>query len=542
MRHRHAGANTSACRLEQLENRLLFARPLGIDVSNHQGDITLAEWQQIKASGRDFAFCKATEGVTFNDAEFTDNMTRAKQAGVLIGAYHFGRPDNNTAVAEANHFVSIITPYLTSGYLRPVLDIETDAGDVTFMSNWVNDFNNRVKTLTGITPIVYTGQSFASTNFNSSVTQWPLWMARWPTNPDPQNGNPGSTTPWGAWAFWQYSDAVAVPGAGTVDADVFNGTLAQLQANYTINANPEVTVLRGATGITNGQLSPIDFGIAMQNQPGPSITFTVRNDGGAALTLGPVSVPSNYTLTEPLLSSLASGASDTFTVQLNTPSIGLFSGNVSFTTNDSDENPFTFPITGAVIPADTTPPQVSSSSFVYATTPHKLTFGFSESVQTSLSFDDLVVEDLTHGTTLPTNSFTMSYNAADNTATFTYVLGVLPDASYRATLPANRVQDAAGNPLSADYVLEFKFLSGDANNDGAVNLLDFNTLASNFGQSGRDFTQGDFNYDGTVDLIDFNILAGNFGTSVSPGTFSGSRIRASTGSRAMDGVRDDGLA
>jgi T5SS/PEP-CTERM-associated repeat protein len=57
---------------------------------------------------------------------------------------------------------------------------------------------------------------------------------------------------------------------------------------------------------------------------------------------------------------------------------------------------------------------------------------------------------------------------------------------------------------------------GDANLDGAINLQDFNALASNFGQSNRFWRQGDFNYDGTVNLQDFNRLAANFGLSAGP--------------------------
>jgi hypothetical protein len=56
-------------------------------------------------------------------------------------------------------------------------------------------------------------------------------------------------------------------------------------------------------------------------------------------------------------------------------------------------------------------------------------------------------------------------------------------------------------------------LPGDANFDGNVNLSDFNTLAANFGQSGRTWQQGDFNFDGNVNLSDFNLLAANFGQS-----------------------------
>jgi plastocyanin len=57
---------------------------------------------------------------------------------------------------------------------------------------------------------------------------------------------------------------------------------------------------------------------------------------------------------------------------------------------------------------------------------------------------------------------------------------------------------------------------GDANLDGLVNLADFNTLASNFGQSGRTWDSGDFNGDGNVNLNDFNLLAANFGREIEP--------------------------
>jgi hypothetical protein len=94
--------------------------------------------------------------------------------------------------------------------------------------------------------------------------------------------------------------------------------------------------------------------------------------------------------------------------------------------------------------------------------------------------------------------------------------------------------------MAADYELEFFFLRGDANHDAIVNLRDFNILASNFGQSGRDFTQGDFNYDTVVSLADFNILAARFGTSVAPQMTGASSAAAGAKlSRLIDDLRDD---
>lgn len=70
--------------------------------------------------------------------------------------------------------------------------------------------------------------------------------------------------------------------------------------------------------------------------------------------------------------------------------------------------------------------------------------------------------------------------------------------------------------------IEFRHtLSGDANLDRTANLVDFNRLASNFGQSNRMFSDGDFNYDGTANLADFNILASRFGASLGPSAMGG---------------------
>src|SRR6476620_8733401 len=69
---------------------------LGIDVSGTaQGVIN---WPQVYASGKVFAWAKATEGFTFNDSRFTTNMANGSAVGVVMGAYHFARPDNNSAI------------------------------------------------------------------------------------------------------------------------------------------------------------------------------------------------------------------------------------------------------------------------------------------------------------------------------------------------------------------------------------------------------------------------------------------------------------
>ncbi len=217
----------------------LAARSLGIDVSNNNGTIT---WSSVANSGIDFAWAKATEGFTFNDSFLSSNMSNGTSAGVMMGAYHFARWDNNSAADEASHFLAQAGSYIRAGYMVPVLDAEQApaAGQTrTIISTWINDWCNAIKSSTGISPLVYTYQSFASSWFNSTVSSnWQLWMANY-NGQNAQTGSPGSITPWttGDWQFWQYdvTGSGSVPGvSGSVDRDVANGDYDFVERNFLI--------------------------------------------------------------------------------------------------------------------------------------------------------------------------------------------------------------------------------------------------------------------------------------------------------------------
>ena len=131
---------------------------------------------------------------------------------------------------------------------------------------------------------------------------------------------------------------------------------AALAISVTFVGVPEITVLGNQVSIGDGDTTPsltdhTEFGSVTPGGTAISRTFTVRNDGTAPLTPGAVTVPAGFTLTEGLRATLAAGASDTFTVQLDTTTAGTKTGDISFATNDSDENPFNFQITGTVIGA-----------------------------------------------------------------------------------------------------------------------------------------------------------------------------------------------
>jgi len=147
----------------------------GIDVSHWQGDI---DWDQVYGSGKRFAFVKASEGISYTDPNFEENLANGREAGMLMGAYHFARSLNNSAVDEARFFVSVIEDYLTEGYLRPALDLEVGEGDWDYLSEWVHEFMNTVRDETGIMPAIYVNSYYAN-NLDQSLAQYSLWITRW---------------------------------------------------------------------------------------------------------------------------------------------------------------------------------------------------------------------------------------------------------------------------------------------------------------------------------------------------------------------------
>lgn len=127
-----------------------------------------------------------------------------------------------------------------------------------------------------------------------------------------------------------------------------------IKAVVTVPPAPEAAVLGNAIEIVDGDTTPAvtdatDFGSVALNSAPITKTFTVKNTGTAALTTSALAVPAGFTITEGLSASIAAGASDTFTVKLNTTSSGTFAGNISFANNDANENPYNFAIKGIVI-------------------------------------------------------------------------------------------------------------------------------------------------------------------------------------------------
>jgi lysozyme len=206
---------------------------LGIDISKWNGN-----WDADKAkqAGATFVFIKSSQA-TFTDIKFAANWEKAKDAGLLRGAYHYmdyAKP----AVDQANYFADLLQN--DPGELPPVVDYEQVRTDnnPSIALGFLRDFLNQMKTRTELyenanikCPMIYTGQGFWVTYGDQTQPdywlQFPLWVAHWTTA-----SGPLMPAPWTLWQFWQFTSKGPGEVFGSeslsIDMNRFNGTLNEL--------------------------------------------------------------------------------------------------------------------------------------------------------------------------------------------------------------------------------------------------------------------------------------------------------------------------
>ena len=123
-------------------------------------------------------------------------------------------------------------------------------------------------------------------------------------------------------------------------------TYGLLNAAGAVATGPEIQLQDGSTFVPHNGGSE-DFGTAQTNSI--SQTFTITNVGTQIMTIGTITAPTGFSVTQPAATSLAAGATTTFVVTLsNQIAPGNYSGTVSIPTNDPNNNPFQFNVSGTV--------------------------------------------------------------------------------------------------------------------------------------------------------------------------------------------------
>jgi len=145
-------------------------------------------------------------------------------------------------------------------------------------------------------------------------------------------------------------------GLRSANVSIANNDSDENPYTFTINGTgvaPEINLKQGGTSILVG--GSYDFGSVVLGANTP-VTFTIENLGTANLNLtgtpkvqtGGANAADFIVTTDPSTLVAASG-STTFVITFTPGGLGLRSATVSIANNDSDENPYTFTITGAGI-------------------------------------------------------------------------------------------------------------------------------------------------------------------------------------------------
>ena len=198
-----------------------MAEPLNVivDLSHHNGNVDLA---QAQAAGIVGVVHKATQGTGYTDPLYLANRAKARDAGQLWGAYHFGVGADG--VEQADHFLQVVQPGAQD---LLVLDFESNAQGPTMTMEEARAFVTHINETLGRFPGFYSGHDIKQalgTNTDPVLANCWFWLAQYgPTPVVPVN--------WATWTMWQYTDGglgsppYEVPGIGRCDRDQFNGDL-----------------------------------------------------------------------------------------------------------------------------------------------------------------------------------------------------------------------------------------------------------------------------------------------------------------------------
>jgi len=210
----------------------------GIDVSSHNGTV---DWAKVADAGVKFAWVKATEGQTHVNRDWVKRYNGAPENNIVVGAYHFARPDLNKydnpeadAVAEFKHFRKTLEQVggLESGNLVPAIDLEAGMKtDDQYNADWYLKWLSLAEEEWGVKPIVYTAKwawnlyiRAASEESRHKFTEYPVWWANY-IRKDRLVGPEKQLRGWDTWDVWQYTGHGSCPGLkGRVDLNWMAGT------------------------------------------------------------------------------------------------------------------------------------------------------------------------------------------------------------------------------------------------------------------------------------------------------------------------------
>ncbi len=138
-----------------------------------------------------------------------------------------------------------------------------------------------------------------------------------------------------------YSSEISIPHSGDRNNPF------RLALNVEIEA-PDLDVSVDGASIESGASTEIDFGIRESVDHVMNKSFTIQNNSLSPLAVSNLTLPDGFVLTGSFPSEVAPLQSAQFTIQFDAATHGVYSGDLTFDTNDPDESVYRISIVGTV--------------------------------------------------------------------------------------------------------------------------------------------------------------------------------------------------
>ena len=181
---------------------------LGIDVSHHNGKINWGQLPDVE-----FVYVKATEGATYVDPMYQQNIKGARAKKLRVGAYHYFRTTSSVQKQFENYKEHVKKSDID---LIPMVDVEECKkwSTVQFQDSLMR-FIQLVKSHYGKAPMIYSVNTFYNKYCAPKFNNYYLMIGRY-GNEEPFIKGKGTYT------IWQKSQTGKIAGIlKNVDIDIF---------------------------------------------------------------------------------------------------------------------------------------------------------------------------------------------------------------------------------------------------------------------------------------------------------------------------------
>lgn len=220
----------------------------GIDVSTFQGEI---DWNKVKASGKvDFAIIRVgfrgyKSGKLEEDKQFARNIKGASENNIKIGLYFFSTALNEVEAREeaqfildriGNYEVTLPIVYDLEGYGKTkyrtygITKVQRTANLKAFSGRLAEE---------GYKGLIYGSKAYVKSKFDIDSLDDYIWLACYPSSPNPNNVPSIGAAYDNRVAIWQYSSTGRISGINAkVDLNYMYIDVIKSNSVYVKPANP----------------------------------------------------------------------------------------------------------------------------------------------------------------------------------------------------------------------------------------------------------------------------------------------------------------